>query len=126
MRKRQMGRIVNISSRAALGKVLRTNYSASKAGLIGVTRTWALELAPDGITVNCIGPGPIATDLYKKANPPDDPRTIASLSSLPAGRIGTPEDIAQAAAFFLHKDSGFVTGQMLYVCGASSVSRAGV
>ncbi len=126
MRERQMGRIVNISSRAALGKVLRTNYSASKAGLIGVTRTWALELAPDGITVNCIGPGPIATELYKNANPADDPRTIASLSTIPAGRVGTPEDIAQTAAFFLREDSGFVTGQMLYVCGGSSVSRAGV
>ena len=126
MRERQMGRIVNISSRAALGKVLRTNYSASKAGLIGVTRTWALEMAPDGITVNCIGPGPVATELYKKANPADDPRTIASLSTIPAGRVGNPEDIAQTAAFFLHEDSGFVTGQMLYVCGGSSISRAGV
>ena len=126
MRERQMGRIVNISSRAALGKALRTNYSASKAALIGLTRTWALELAPDGITVNCIGPGPIATELYKKANPADDPRTIASLSTIPAGRIGTPEDIAQTAAFFLHKDSGFVAGQMVYVCGGSSVSRVGV
>jgi 3-oxoacyl-[acyl-carrier protein] reductase len=126
MRERKMGRIVNISSRAALGKALRTNYSASKAALIGLTRTWALELAPDGITVNCIGPGPIATELYKKANPADDPRTIASLSTIPAGRIGTPEDIAQATAFFLHEDSGFITGQMIYVCGGSSVSRAGV
>lgn len=126
MCERQMGRIVNISSRAALGKPLRTNYSASKAGMIGVTRTWALELAPDGITVNCIGPGPVATELYKKANPADDPRTIASLSSIPAGRTGTPEDIAQAAAFFLHEDSGFITGQVLYVCGGSSVSRLGV
>ncbi len=126
MRERQMGRIVNIASRAALGKALRTNYSVSKAGLIGVTRTWALELAADGITVNCICPGPIATELYKIANPPDDPRTIASLATIPAGRIGTPEDIAQAAAFFLHEDSGFINGQTLYVCGASSVGRSGV
>ncbi len=126
MRERQIGRIVNIASRAALGKALRTNYSVSKAGLIGVTRTWALELAADGITVNCICPGPIATELYKIANPPDDPRTIASLATIPAGRIGTPEDIAQAAAFFLHQDSGFINGQTLYVCGASSVGRSGV
>ena len=97
MRQRGMGRIVNISSRSALGKALRTNYSASKAALIGLTRTWALELAADGITVNCICPGPIATELYKQANPADDPRTIASLATIPAGRIGTPEDIAQAA-----------------------------
>jgi NAD(P)-dependent dehydrogenase (short-subunit alcohol dehydrogenase family) len=126
MRRRGMGRIVNIASRAALGKALRTNYSASKAALIGLTRTWSLELAADGITVNCICPGPIATELYNIANPPDDPRTIASLAAIPAGRIGTPEDIAQAAAFFLHEDSGFINGQTLYVCGASSVGRSGV
>ena len=126
MRERNMGRIVNIASRAALGKALRTNYSASKAALIGLTRTWSLELAADGITVNCICPGPIATELYKIANPADDPRTIASLATIPAGRIGTPEDIAQAAAFFLHEDSGFINGQTLFVCGASSVGRAGV
>ena len=86
MRERQMGRIVNIASRAALGKAIRTNYSASKAALIGLTRTWSLELAPDGITVNCICPGPIATELYKQANPADSPRTIASLATIPAGR----------------------------------------
>jgi len=126
MRQRGMGRIVNIASRAALGKALRTNYSASKAALIGLTRTWSLELAADGITVNCICPGPIATELYKIANPADDPRTIASLATIPAGRIGTPEDTAQAAAFFLAEDSGFINGQTLYVCGASSIGRAGV
>ncbi len=126
MRQRGMGRIVNISSRSALGKALRTNYSASKAALIGLTRTWALELAADGITVNCICPGPIATELYKQANPADDPRTIASLATIPAGRIGTPEDIAQAAAFFLAEDSGFINGQTLYVCGASSVGSSGI
>lgn len=126
MRARKLGRIVNIASRAALGKALRTNYSASKAALIGLTRTWSLELAPDGITVNCICPGPIATELYKNANPADSPRTIASLATIPAGRIGTPEDIAQAAAFFLDANSGFINGQTLYVCGASSVGRSGV
>jgi len=126
MRKRQIGRIVNIASRAALGKALRTNYSASKAALIGLTRTWSLELAADGITVNCICPGPIATELYEIANPADDPRTIASLAAIPAGRIGTPEDIAHAAAFFLAEGSGFINGQTLYVCGASSVGRSGV
>ena len=126
MRERNMGRIVNIASRAALGKALRTNYAASKAALIGLTRTWSLELAADGITVNCICPGPIATELYNEANPPDSPRTIASLATIPAGRIGTPEDIAQAAAFFLHADSGFINGQTLFVCGASSVGRTGV
>lgn len=125
MRQAKFGRIVNISSRAALGKELRTNYSASKAALIGLTRTWALELAADGITVNCVCPGPIATELYVAANPPDDPRTKASLASLPVGRIGTPEDIAQAVAFFLDDATSFVTGQSLHVCGGSTVGRYG-
>ena len=71
------GRIVNMSSRAALGKELRTAYSATKAGLIGMTRVWALELGRHGITANAIGPGPIRTELFDRANPPDAPRTQA-------------------------------------------------
>ncbi|MDF2506203.1 MAG: short-chain dehydrogenase [Microbacterium sp.] len=115
------GRIVNMSSRAALGKELRTAYAAAKAGLIGVTRVWALELGARGITVNAIGPGPIATDLFMKANPADSPRTRAIIESVPVGRLGTPEDIAHAAGYFLDDRSGFVTGQTLYVCGGLTV-----
>jgi NAD(P)-dependent dehydrogenase (short-subunit alcohol dehydrogenase family) len=115
------GRIVNMSSRAALGKELRTAYAAAKAGLIGMTRVWALELGPSGITVNAIGPGPIATDLFMKANPEDSPRTKAIISSVPVGRLGQPEDVSNAAGFFLDERSGFVTGQTLYVCGGLTV-----
>ena len=115
------GRILNMSSRAALGKELRTAYSAAKAGLIGLTRTWALELGAAGITVNAIGPGPIATELFMKANPEDSPHTKAIISSVPVGRLGQPEDIANAAGFFLDQQSGFVTGQTLYVCGGLTV-----
>lgn len=115
------GRIVNMSSRAALGKELRTSYAAAKAGLIGVTRVWALELGERGITVNAIGPGPIATDLFMDANPPDSPRTKAIVDSVPVGRLGTPEDVAHAAGFFLDERAGFVTGQTLYVCGGLTV-----
>ena len=70
------GRIVNMTTRAALGKDLRTAYAASKAGLIGLTRVWALELGPLGVTVNAMGPGPITTELFNRANPPgpDDRR----------------------------------------------------
>ena len=74
------GRIVNMSSRAALGKELRTAYSATKAGLIGMTRVWALELGRHGITANAIGPGPIRTELFDRANPPDAQRTLATVS----------------------------------------------
>jgi NAD(P)-dependent dehydrogenase (short-subunit alcohol dehydrogenase family) len=115
------GRIVNMSSRASLGKELRTAYAAAKAGLIGVTRVWALELGGRGITVNAIGPGPIATDLFMKANPADSPRTRAIVESVPVGRLGTPEDVAHAAGYFLDERSGFVTGQTLYVCGGLTV-----
>jgi 3-oxoacyl-[acyl-carrier protein] reductase len=115
------GRIVNMSSRAALGKELRTAYSAAKAGLIGLTRVWALELGPLGITVNAIGPGPIATELFMKANPIDSPQTKAIIAGVPVGRLGQPEDIAHAAGFFLDDAAGFVTGQTLYVCGGLTV-----
>lgn len=115
------GRIVNMSSRAALGKELRSAYSAAKAGLIGLTRVWALELGARGITVNAIGPGPIATDLFTAANPSDSPRTQAIIDAVPVGRLGTPDDIAHAADFFLDERAGFVTGQTLYVCGGLTV-----
>lgn len=118
------GRVVNMSSRAALGKELRTAYAAAKAGLIGVTRVWALELGGRGITVNAIGPGPIATELFMKANPADSPRTRAIIDSVPVGRLGTPDDVAHAAGFFLDERSGFVTGQTLYVCGGLTVGVA--
>ena len=83
-----MGRIVNISSRVALGKELRTSYAAAKAGLIGLTRGWALELGRHGITVNAIGPGPIDTELLRSANPPDSPRTKAIVAGVPSEAAG--------------------------------------
>jgi NAD(P)-dependent dehydrogenase (short-subunit alcohol dehydrogenase family) len=125
MREAGFGRIVSIASRAALGKELRTAYAASKAGLIGLTRTWALELARHGVTVNCIGPGPIATDLFKRANPDNSPKTRAIIEGVPVKRLGTPDDIAHAAAFFLDDRAGFVTGQTIYVCGGLTVGLAG-
>jgi 3-oxoacyl-[acyl-carrier protein] reductase len=124
MREAGYGRIVNITSRAALGKELRSGYAATKAGLIGLTRVWALELGADGITANAIGPGPIATDLFQRANPPGAPRTEAILQAIPVKRMGTPEDVARAAMFFMDKDNGFVTGQTLYVCGGMTVGVA--
>ena len=120
------GRIVNMSSRAALGKELRTAYSMTKAGLIGMTRVWALELGQHGITANAIGPGPIRTELFDQANPPDSPRTQAIIDGVPVKRLGTPDDVAQAVRFFLDANSGFVTGQVQYVCGGMTVRVASV
>ncbi|OYV24430.1 MAG: short-chain dehydrogenase [Rhodospirillales bacterium 20-58-10] len=119
------GRIVNISSRAALGKELRTVYAATKAALIGMMKVWALELGEHGITANAIGPGPIRTPLFEKANPPDSPLTRAIIEGIPVRRMGEPEDVAHAVAFLLDARSGFVTGQTLYVCGGMTVGAAG-
>ena len=124
MREAGIGRIVNIASRAALGKEMRTAYAASKAALIGMTRTWALELARSGITVNAIAPGPIRTELFDAANPADAPATQRIIESVPMGFLGEPRDVAAAASFLLSDDSRFVTGQTLYVCGGITVGLA--
>ena len=121
MRAANFGRVVSISSRAALGKEERTSYAATKSGLLGMTRTWALEMAQFGITVNAIAPGPIATELFTSGNPPNAPKTIKIVESIPVKRMGQPEDIANAAAYLLDDRSGFVTGQTLYVCGGMTV-----
>ncbi|AEC19189.1 short-chain dehydrogenase/reductase SDR [Pusillimonas sp. T7-7] len=126
MKAAKFGRIVNMSSRAALGKELRTAYATSKAGLLGMTRVWALELGQYGITANAIGPGPIRTELFDKANPPGDARTERIIESVPVKRVGTPDDIAQAASFLMDERSGFTTGQVLYVCGGMTVGVAPV
>jgi 3-oxoacyl-[acyl-carrier protein] reductase len=118
------GRIVNIASRAALGKAERIVYSATKAGLIGMTRTLAMELGGDGITVNAVAPGPIATDLFRNSNPEGAPQTQRIIDSIVVKRIGTPDDVARAALFFLSPDNGFVTGQVLYVCGGTTLGVA--
>ena len=124
MKAARMGRVINISSRAALGKESRTIYAATKAGLHGMTKTWALELGPHGITVNAVGPGPIATALFNAANPPGDPRTEKILATIPVRRIGTVDDVANAVSFFCAASSGFVTGQVLYVCGGMTIGSA--
>ena len=120
------GRIVNMSSRAALGKGERIVYSATKAGMIGMTRTLVMELGRDGITVNAIGPGPSATELFRQSNPEGAPQTERILKSIAVGRMGTPEDVARTAMFFLSPDNGFITGQVLYVCGGTTLGVAPV
>jgi NAD(P)-dependent dehydrogenase (short-subunit alcohol dehydrogenase family) len=123
MRERQFGRIVMISSRAALGLPTRTVYSATKAGMIGMARTWALELAPDGITVNVVAPGPIEdTEMFRGVVPAGSERAAALANAIPVRRLGRSEDVARAVLFFADPASSFITGQVLYVCGGASVA----
>ena len=125
MRAAKFGRIVSMSSRAVLGKTQRTVYSAAKAALIGMTRTWSLELAADGITVNVVAPGPVATELFDNGHPPGSVKRQRVIDSVPVKRVGTPDDIARVVAFLLADESGYITGQTLFVCGGSSVSGSG-
>ncbi len=119
------GRIVLMSSRAALGAQTRTVYSATKAGVIGLVRTWGLELAPHGITVNAVAPGPIGgTDMFHEVMPVGDPRIAGLANAIPMKRLGTPADVANAVRFFLSDASNFITGQTLYVCGGASIGQA--
>ena len=122
MKQAGFGRIVLISSRAALGATGRTAYSATKAGIIGMGRTWALELAPFGITVNMVAPGPIqGTQMFHEIIPAGSDREAALAAAIPMRRLGRPEDVANAVLFFAGHEAAFVTGQVLYVCGGASV-----
>ena len=122
MKAAQYGRIVLITSRAALGLQTRTSYSATKSGMMGMARTWALELGPHGITVNTVAPGPIeATEMFDAVIEDGSEKKKALAASIPVKRIGLPTDVANAVYFFIQPGNGFVTGQTLMVCGGSSL-----
>ncbi len=122
MREAGFGRIIVISSRAALGAETRSAYSATKAGIIGLARTWALELAPAGITVNVVAPGPIGgTAMFHEIVHPGSEREAKLAASIPVRRLGRAADVARAVLFFADADNGFITGQTLFVCGGSSI-----
>lgn len=115
------GRIVNLSSTSALGNRGQANYAAAKAGIQGFTKTLAIELGRYNVTVNAIGPGMIATDMLRAAaerlGVTFEAYLDAAAKDIPVGRVGQPEDVAAAAAFFCSDAASFVTGQVLYVAG---------
>lgn len=123
MKGKHRGRIVNLGSRASLGKAGRTVYSMTKAGIVGMSRSLALELAESSITVNVVSPGPIETEMFWSNSRPDDPTVKALIDAIPIGRMGRPEDVAAAIGFLLSDDASFITGQNLYVCGGLSLVR---
>ncbi len=118
MMAQKYGRIVNTSSIGALGNVGQANYSASKAGVIGLTKTLALEWARFNITVNCVAPG--ATKTRMTAGIPEN-IMAGLLEKIPFRRLAEPEEIAAAHVFFASDDAGYVTGQVLFVDGGISV-----
>jgi 3-oxoacyl-[acyl-carrier protein] reductase len=117
----RFGRIVNLSSSSALGNRGQVNYSAAKAGLQGFTKTLAKELGKFGVTANAVAPGFIATEMTKatadRVGMGFDDFKAAAATQIPVARVGEPEDIANAIAFFTGEAAGFVSGQVLYVAG---------
>jgi 3-oxoacyl-[acyl-carrier protein] reductase len=115
------GRIVNLSSTSALGNRGQVNYSAAKAGLQGFTKTLAIELGKFGVTANAIAPGFIATDMTAataaRMGISFEDFKKAAAEQIPVRRVGTPEDIANLAAFLVSEEAGFVSGQVIYAAG---------
>ena len=122
MKSARSGRIILMSSRASVGMPTRSAYSATKSGMIAMARTWALELAEHGITVNTVAPGPIAgTEMFHAIVPEDSPQMKEMAAKIPVKRLGRPGDVARAVTFLADPDNGFVTGQNLFVCGGTSI-----
>jgi 3-oxoacyl-[acyl-carrier protein] reductase len=119
----QWGRIVNISSTSALGNRGQANYATAKAGLIGFSKTLALELGKFGVTANAIAPGFIETEMTQASAARQgidfEDWKLAAAGDIPVGRIGQPEDVAAVASFLCREEAGYVSGQVIYVNGGA-------
>jgi NAD(P)-dependent dehydrogenase (short-subunit alcohol dehydrogenase family) len=124
MREKGWGRVVNLSSLVVLGFAQRSAYAAAKSAMISLTRTWGLELAATGITVNAIAPGPVETEMFRENTPKGSEAEQRFLSMVPMQRLGKPEELAASIAFLLSEEAGFITGQTLFVDGGTSIGRA--
>jgi 3-oxoacyl-[acyl-carrier protein] reductase len=124
MKERNYGKIINIASLAYLGKEGRIPYCTSKAGVIGLTRTVALELGKWGINVNAVSPGFIDTPMTIRTTPRDSDEYKNIIGRTPLRRAGKPEDIANIALFLASDESSFITGQNIIVCGGRSIASA--
>lgn len=121
MERQRYGKIVSISSRAALGNFGQTNYASSKAGIIGMTRSLALEKGEYNININAVAPGYVETPMTAGASPELHDR---ALKATPLKRLGEPADIAKPVAFLCSDEAAYVTGQCLFVCGGRSLKAA--
>lgn len=115
------GRIINISSRAIFGVKNRSSYAAAKSALVGLTKTWALELAEFGVTVNAIAPGAVETELFRQARPMGSDAEKETLSTIPMNRFAKPDEIAAAIEFLISNDAEFITGQTICIDGGASL-----
>ncbi|KAB0503139.1 SDR family oxidoreductase [Pseudomonas moorei] len=124
MRARGWGRVVNLSSLVVLGVAERSTYAAAKSAMISFTRTWALELARTGITVNAIAPGPVETEMFRENTAAGSEAEKRFLAMVPMNRLGKPDELAASIAFLLSEEASFITGQTLFVDGGASIGRA--